>query len=76
MPLDKLLNPPSLHIDWFGYEFAALFEQVLSDTYKPYNRKVLTEPLKDIVCFDNVHTAEELYWLIVIALNKIAKSDS
>lgn len=76
MPLEKLLNPPSLHINWFGYELAALSEQVLSGIYKPYNRKVLTEPLKDIVCFDNVHTAEELYWLIVIALNKIAESNS
>lgn len=76
MPLDELLNPPSLHTDWFGYEFATLSEQVFSSIFKPYNRKVLTEPLKNIMCFDNVHTAEELYWLIVIALNKIAESNS
>lgn len=69
MPLHKLLNPPALRVDWFGYEFAALFEQVISGIYKPYNREVLTEPLKDIVCFDSVHTDRELYWLIVIALN-------
>ena len=69
MPLDKLLNPPALRVDWFGYEFAALFEQVISGIYKPCNRKVLTEPLKDIVCFDAVQTDRELYWLIVIALN-------
>lgn len=69
MPLDKLLNPPALRVDWFGYEFAALSGQVLSGIHKPYNREVLTEPLKDIVCFDNVHTDQELYWLIVIALN-------
>lgn len=69
MPLDKLLNPPVLRVDWFGYEFTALFEQVLSGIYKPCNRKVLTEPLKDIVCFDAVQTDRELYWLIVIALN-------
>ena len=76
MPLDELLNPPSLHTDWFGYEFATLSEQVFSSIFKPYNRKVLTEPLKNIMCFNNVHTAEELYWLIVIALNKIAESNS
>ena len=69
MPLDKLLNPPALRVVWFGYEFAALSGQVLSGIYKPYNREVLTEPLKDIVYFDNVHTGRELYCLIVIALN-------
>ena len=69
MLLDKLLNPPALRVDWFGYEFAALSGQVLSSIYKPYNREVVTEPLKGIVCFDNVHTDRELYWLIVIALN-------
>lgn len=69
MPLDKILNPPSLRADWFGYEFAALSGQVLSGIYKSYNREVLIEPLKDIVCFDTVHTDRELYWLVVIALN-------
>src|SRR5699024_6973009 len=69
MELDNLLNPPSLRVEWFGYEFAALSGRVLSGIYKPYNQKVLIEPLKDIVCFDNVRTDEELYWLIVIALN-------
>ena len=69
MLLDKLLNPPAICVDWFGYELTALFEQVFSGIYKPYNRKVLIEPLKDIVCFDAVHTDKELYCLCVIALH-------
>lgn len=43
--------------------------------YKPFELRVLTEPLKEIVCFDNVYTAEEFYWLIVIALNISAESN-
>ena len=69
MPLDKLLNPPSLRVDWFGFELAALSGYVLSGIYKPYNQKILIDPLKDIVCFDSIHSDRELYWLIVIALN-------
>lgn len=76
MMLDKLLYPPTLHVKCFGYEFAALSGQVLSGTYKPFNLSVLTEPLKEIVCFDNVHTKEEVYWLIVIALNIIVENHS
>lgn len=75
MVLEHLLNPPTIKgIEWFGYEFAALSGQVLSGIYKPFRLKVLTEPLKEIVCFDNVHSAEEFYWLIIIALNIIAEN--
>ena len=75
MMLDNLLRPPLMKTEWFGYEFAALSGQVLSDIYKPFELRVLTEPLKEIVCFDNVYTAEEFYWLIVIALNISAESN-
>lgn len=75
MVLEHLLNPPTIKgVEWFGYEFAALSGQVLSGIYKPFRLKVLTEPLKEIVCFDNVHSAEEFYWLIIIALNIIAEN--
>ena len=75
MPLDKLLNPPSLRVEWFGYEFAALAEYVLSGRYKPFNLNILTEPLKEIVCFENVHSPKEFYWLIVIALNIVVENN-
>lgn len=75
MMLDNLLHPPLMKTEWFGYEFAALSGQVLSGIYKPFELRVLTEPLKEIVCFDNVYTAEEFYWLIVIALNISAESN-
>ena len=75
MPLDKLLNPPSLRVEWFGYEFAALAEYVLSGRYKPFNLNILTEPLKEIMCFENVHSPKEFYWLIVIALNIVVENN-
>lgn len=75
MALNDLLYPPTIEgVEWFGYEFAALSGQVLAGIYKPVRLKVLTEPLKEIVCFDNVYSAEEFYWLIVIALNIIAEN--
>lgn len=69
--IDNFLNLKTINEKWFGYEFAALSGQVLSGIYKPFDLKVLTEPLKGIVSFDNAHTTEEFYWLIVIALNII-----
>lgn len=75
MALNDLLYPPTIEgVECFGYEFAALSGQVLAGIYKPVRLKVLTEPLKEIVCFDNVYSAEEFYWLIVIALNIIAEN--
>lgn len=71
MKLNKLLCPPIINIEWFGYEYAALSAQVLENRYKRYNFKTLTEPLKNYVNFDNIRTQSELYWLIVIALNII-----
>ena len=71
MTLDDLIYPLPIKTGWFGYEFAALSGQMFSDIDKLFDLKVLTDSLKEIVCFDNVHTKEELYWLIVIALNII-----
>ena len=73
--IDNFLNPQTIDVEWFEYEFAALSGQVLSDTYKPFDLKILTEPLKEVVRFENVHTKEEFYWLIVIALNKIDENN-
>ena len=76
MTLDNLLDPPQIDVEWFGYEFAALFSQIFEGIYKPYNLRVLTEPLKDIICFDSAYTDEEFYWLIVIALNIIDENNN
>ena len=69
MTLNELLHPPQINTEGFGYEFAALYTRVFVGSFKPLTLRVLTEPLKDIVCFDHVRTEEELYWLIIIALN-------
>ncbi len=69
MKLNKLLSPPTIDIEWFGYEYTALLAQVFENRYKRYHFKTLTEPLKKYVNFDNIRTQSELYWLITIALN-------
>lgn len=61
--LHDLLYPPTINVEGFGYEFAVLFGRVFSGIYKPFELGVLTKPLKKIVCFDNVHTEEEFYFL-------------
>lgn len=74
--LANFLYPPTIDVEWFGYEFAVLSGRVLSGIYKPFELSVLIEPLKEIVSFDNVHTEEEFYWLIVIALNIINEKNN
>ena len=72
--IDKFLNPQTIDAGYFRYEFAALSGRVLSGIYKPFDFKILAEPLKEVVSLHNVHTEEEFYWLIVIALNRIAEN--
>lgn len=76
MKLEKLLSPPRIDIKFFGYEYAALSTHVLENRYKCYDVKILTEPLKEYVNFENYKTETELYWLIVIALNIIDEQNN
>lgn len=71
--VDNFLNPPLIDGELFRYEFGLLFKRVFLNLYRPIQRSVLQEPLKEIVSFKDAREEKEVYWLIVIALNIIAE---
>ena len=74
LKIEELLSPKYMPIgNDFGHEFANLHSAIFVKNPKPYFAKELTEPLKKYIEFE-YETADELYWLIIIALNA-AQSD-
>ena len=57
----------------WGYEFASLYETVFVGHHKLFFPERIIEPLKDYLVFEYT-SYEELYWLVVIALN-LAQDD-
>ncbi len=53
----------------FDYEFAQLFRKVINHSHGVYKVETITVPLADYICFE-YKSANELYWLTVIALNR------
>ena len=71
LDIDLYLHPEYTRLKHFGYSYSKLCEYVLGYSNKnSFLVDDIIEPLKMIVSFDGV-SLDELFWLAVIALNKM-----
>jgi len=71
--IESVLSPHFMPREgMFGYEYAALSSCVFAH-YKPFLVDTLVAPLQNYLVF-NYESCEELYWLVIIALN-MAQND-
>ncbi len=69
LEVDVYLHPDYPHAQQFGYTFSKLSECALGYSNKPLIMlQEVIDPLSDVLSF-NYHTIQELYWLVIIALN-------